>query len=73
MSETAFAMLEASLTMLEDGCPRDPRAQLCRYQSDYDEDACCRCWRAYLLDVANGPSAWARDRYAREADALGGR
>lgn len=73
MPDTVDRMLEASLVLLADGCPADPRAQLCRYQSDFDEDACRRCWVQYLVSVANGSKDWELGRLARDADSLDGR
>ena len=46
-------LLEAGLLILEDACPPDPTAYLCRC-SDYDGECCGDCWRAYLFAVANG-------------------
>lgn len=46
-------LLKAGLLILEDACPPDPTAYLCR-RCDYDGECCGDCWRAYLFAVANG-------------------
>lgn len=65
-------LLGCALDMLEDRCPQEPEAQLCRYLEDYDEDACRRCWSRYLHWVANGRLEWERGKYAEEADHFAG-
>lgn len=66
-------LLLCALDAIKDRCPREPEAQLCRYQSDYDEEACERCWERYLCWVANGRPEAERGKYAREADGFAGR
>lgn len=46
------ALLRAGLLLIEDACPPDPGAYLCR-QCAVD-DVCSECWRRYLFDIANG-------------------
>lgn len=47
-------LLNASLALLDDACPPDPAAYLCRIEDADDGSACQRCWRRYLFAVANG-------------------
>ena len=46
-------LLRAALILIDDGCPPDPTAYLCR-RCEYDGECCGDCWRAYLFAVANG-------------------
>jgi len=51
------ALLKAGLLLIEDGCPPDAAAYLCRTEDADDGSACARCWRRYLFALANGQSA----------------
>ncbi len=67
-------LLDCAIIALMDGCPPDPRRQLCRYTEDYQEDACERCWFWALTDAANGEDGeWQRGRWSRDADSIAGR
>lgn len=74
-SDRLQTLLAGAVAALEDGCPPDPRRQVCRYQSDYDEGACTRCWHQYYLDIVNGRCDFARqrDRFGRDAESIYGR
>lgn len=51
-------LFECALMILEDGCPPEPRMQLCQMQEVDDGSMCTECWRRYLLYVANGRRAY---------------
>ena len=48
------SLLDVSIDLLHDRCPRDSSMYLCKLQEDYSDDACTRCWENYLFHVANG-------------------
>lgn len=62
-------LLGCALLLLEDACPPEEAMHLCAMEEDANEDACARCWRAYLYYVANGRSL---DPYRNEREHEGG-
>ena len=48
-----MSLLDCCLCLIEDGCPPDPKAYLCREEDADDGTACARCWRRYVFAVAN--------------------
>lgn len=47
-------LLTAGLLLIEDACPPDQEAYLCRIEDADDGTACRRCWQRYLFALANG-------------------
>lgn len=50
-------IFDCALLILADGCPPEKGMNLCRHEDGElygTEEACTRCWRAYLYYVANG-------------------
>ncbi|MBR2942908.1 MAG: hypothetical protein IKB82_05865 [Clostridia bacterium] len=51
--DCCLRLLDCCLCLIEDGCPPDPQAYLCREEDADDGTACARCWRRYVFAVAN--------------------
>ena len=47
------SILEAALLMAADSCPPERCMMLCRIESDDLDEPCMRCWRNYLIWIAN--------------------
>lgn len=50
-------IFDCALLILEDGCPPEKDMNLCRHEDGElygPEEACTRCWKAYLYYVSNG-------------------
>lgn len=65
-------LLGCALLILEDACPPEKGMNLCRHEDGElygTEEACTRCWRHYLLYVANGRRS---DPYRRDRIYEGG-
>lgn len=48
------SLLGCAMMILDDECPPEAGAQLCKIEDVDDGTACKRCWRAYVHYVANG-------------------
>lgn len=44
----------ASIALLNDGCPFDPKMWICKMGEDDNDHSCTRCWENYLLYIRNG-------------------
>ena len=45
-------LLEASMQLLEEGCPAERRHQRCRREPEFYDGICAMCWRDWLLTIA---------------------
>lgn len=48
------SLLGCAMLILDDECPPEAGAQLCKIEDVDDGTACKRCWRHYVHYVANG-------------------
>ena len=54
VEKTKPSLLGCAMMILDDECPPEAGAQLCKIEDVDDGTACKRCWRHYVHYVANG-------------------
>jgi len=48
------SLLQVTIDIISDACPRDPSMYLCKMQEEFDDSSCSECLRNYVFYVANG-------------------